>query len=83
MTKYGQQIPKAQWKTKIQPGDLVFLSGHVQIYVGNSEVVEIKGAGKGSYMTKVEKNKIPTDWKGDWKGVVDVRNYFGADAKYF
>ena len=77
MMSRGVKIDKTLWKTKIQPGDLVFLSGHIQIYVGNSEVVEIKGAGVGSYMTTVQKNPIT------WSKVIQVNSYFGTSANLF
>ena len=43
------------------PGVLVFMSGHVGVYIGNGEVIEARGHRYGVVLTKL-KNRKWTNW---------------------
>lgn len=48
------------------PGTLVFMSGHVGVYIGNGEVIEAMGHAYGVVLTKL-KNRPWTKWgQPDW-----------------
>ena len=53
----------------IQPGELVWMSGHVGIYVGNGEVIEATGA----WERKVLKSKIASDGTRSKNGNVKLK----------
>ncbi len=67
----------SNWQTNIKPGDLVFTNSgnHVQIYVGNNQVVDVTGSSSKS--TTVRKSTIVTS------GVYQVRSYFGTSSTLF
>ena len=69
--------PVDNWQVNIKPGDLVFTNSgnHVQIYVGNNQVVDVTGSYSQS--TTVKKSSIKSS------GVHQVRTYFGTSSNLF
>lgn len=64
------------------PGVLVFMPGHVGIYVGNGEVIEARGHLYGVVKTKL-KDRPWTEWgKLDWiKYIEDIKLFENGQGK--
>lgn len=71
--KYACKV-KGSMSTALDiPGMLVFMSGHVGIYIGNGEVIEARGFNYGVVKTKLKDRKW-TSW-----GLLDCLDYRSID----
>lgn len=63
------------------PGTLVFMTGHVGIYIGNGQVVEAKGHKYGVVQTNLKDRPWSRWGKLNWITYEEVRNMTEEEAK--